>query len=85
MAQLYVVFAALGNPIRLAIVERLLNQKRIAAGDLLDVASVFPAAISRHLTVLREAGILVQSKSKQQRIYSIDQETIKAVAAWSSN
>ncbi len=61
-------FAALGNSTRFAIVERLLNEGELPAGDILDVGDMSAPAISRHIKVLREAGIVHQRIDKQRRI-----------------
>ncbi len=75
-------FAALGNPTRLAIVERLLREGELAVGDLLDIGEVSPPAISRHFKVLREAGIVVQRVDKQRRLYSVRPEVVREISDW---
>lgn len=82
MPQLPTTFAALGNSTRLAIVERLLAEGELAAGELLSAAEVTPSAMSRHFKVLREAGILVQRVDKQRRIYSVQPEAVQAIGEW---
>jgi len=83
MADLHTTFAALGDATRFAIVERLLTKGELAAGDLLDVAPLSSPAISRHLKVLRSAGIIVQRVDKQHRMYSVRPEAVQAIGAWS--
>ncbi|MGR3661043.1 MAG: ArsR/SmtB family transcription factor [Paracoccaceae bacterium] len=75
-------FAALGDATRFAIVERLLEKGELPAGELQDVGSVSPPAISRHLKVLREAGILQQRVDKQRRMYSVRPEAVQAINDW---
>ena len=75
-------FAALGDPTRFAIVERLMTKGALAAGDLLDVADISAPAISRHLKVLRRAGILRQTVDKQRRIYSVDPTAMETISDW---
>lgn len=75
-------FAALGNPTRLAIVERLLRDGEVAAGDLADGEMSAPA-MSHHFKVLREAGIVVQRIDAQRRLYSVRPEAIRAIGQWS--
>jgi DNA-binding transcriptional ArsR family regulator len=77
-------FAALGNATRLAIVERLLREGEVAAGDLADGTMSAPA-MSHHFKVLRDAGILVQRVDAQRRLYSVRPEAIRAVGQWSLN
>jgi len=75
-------FAALGDPTRFAIVERLLDQGELPAGALLDVAPISAPAISRHLKVLRQSGLVQQRIDAQRRLYSVDPEILAGVAAW---
>lgn len=75
-------FAALGDPTRFAIVERLLREGELSAGALLEVAPISPPAISRHLKVLRDAGILEQRVDAQRRLYSVRPEAVEAISAW---
>jgi len=75
-------FAALGEPTRFAIVERLLREGELNAGTLQKDAHISAPAISRHLKVLRNAGIVVQRVDRQQRIYSVRPEAVQAISAW---
>jgi DNA-binding transcriptional ArsR family regulator len=75
-------FAALGNATRLAIVERLLRDGEVAAGDLADGTMSAPA-MSHHFRVLRDAGIVVQRVDAQRRLYSVRPEAIRAIGQWS--
>lgn len=75
-------FAALGDPTRLAIVDRLIERGPQNAGALQDVADISAPAISRHLKVLRSAGLVRQEVRAQQRIYSVAPEAIQAIGTW---
>lgn len=83
MPNLSTTFAALGNETRFAIVSRLLEQGELAAGDLLDVGDLSPPAVSRHIKVLRKAGVITQRVDKQKRLYSVRPEAVKAIGTWS--
>lgn len=83
MPNLITHFAALGDPTRFAIVERLLNEGEQSAGALQGVSDVSAPAISRHLKVLRESGLIRQRVEAQRRIYSIEPEAIRAIGTWS--
>jgi len=78
-------FAALGDPTRLAIVERLLDRGPLSAGALQDVAAISAPAISRHLKVLREAGILRREIDGQRRIYAVNPEQVRAIHDWTES
>ncbi len=82
MADLSRIFSALGDPTRFAIVETLLTEGDSSAGDLLSVAPISAPAISRHLKVLRRAGIVFQRVDRQRRIYSVNPAAVQAINAW---
>ncbi|MEO1168873.1 MAG: metalloregulator ArsR/SmtB family transcription factor [Pseudomonadota bacterium] len=82
MSDLATTFAALGEPTRFAIVERLLREGELNAGALQNGTSISAPAISRHLKILRKAGIVVQRIDKQQRIYAVRPEAVQAISAW---
>ncbi|KAJ57400.1 ArsR family transcriptional regulator [Actibacterium mucosum KCTC 23349] len=82
MTNLPRTFAALADETRFAIVERLLQQGAQSAGDLADIAPISPPAFSRHLKVLREAGLVTQTIDKQRRIYAVQPETMQAISDW---
>lgn len=75
-------FAALGDPTRLAIIDRLMAEGPQPAGALQDVAAISAPAISRHLKVLRAAGLVQQEVDAQRRIYSVDPRAIRAIGTW---
>ena len=76
-------FAALGNPTRFAIVERLLSKGELPAGDILPTHEMSAPAISRHIKILRQAGIIQQRVDKQRRIYSVNPQAVQAINTWS--
>ncbi|SPH24065.1 Transcriptional repressor SdpR [Defluviimonas aquaemixtae] len=82
MPQLPALFAALSDETRFSIVERLLGKGEQSAGDLADVADITAPAISRHLKVLREAGIVTQRIDGQRRIYAVAPESLQAISSW---
>lgn len=83
MSALPATFAALGDATRFAIVERLLKEGELSAGDLQDVADISAPAMSRHFKVLRNAGIIEQRIDKQRRIYSVRPTAVREINSWS--
>lgn len=79
---IYDTFAALGDATRFAIVEKLLKEGELPAGNLQDVGTISPPAISRHLKVLREAGIIEQRVDKQRRMYSVRPQAVQSIGNW---
>jgi len=78
-------FAALADPVRLAIVERLLADGPQNAGALGAVAAISAPAISRHLKVLREAGIVEREVAAQHRIYAVRPQAMQGIDNWVSD
>ena len=64
---------ALADPTRRAIFERLADGPR-AVGDLAQGLPVSRPAVSQHLKVLKEAGLVRDVPSGTRRIYSLDPE-----------
>ena len=83
MTALSETFAALGNSTRLAIVERLLREGELSAGELVSGESLSPPAISHHFRILRQAGIVVQRVDRQRRLYSVRPQAVEAIGKWS--
>ncbi len=82
MPHLHDTFAALGNPTRFAIVERLMQEGELAAGEFLQLGEISAPAISRHFKVLRQAGIVEKRVDRQRRLYSVRPEAVQAIGAW---
>lgn len=78
------VFAALSNPERRRILDLLKGGDR-PAGDLVAEFPGMPQpAVSRHLRVLREAGLVTARSRARQRIYSLETTRLREVDAWVS-
>ncbi len=82
MNQLSPIFAALGDPTRFAIVDRLLREGELSAGEIAETAPISSPAFSRHLKVLRGAGLLEQRVDRQRRLYSVRPEAVQRISAW---
>lgn len=61
---------ALGEPTRLSLVKALLEGPR-CVNDLCEELSATAYNASKHLRVLREAGLIEVEKHSQQRVYSL--------------
>jgi len=75
-------FSALGDPTRLAIVELLLAEGEKAAGEISDRATVSAPAVSRHLKVLTEAGLITRRIDRQRRIYGVNPRAMGEIDDW---
>ncbi len=72
---------ALGDPTRRAIFERLAEGPR-AVGELADGLPVSRPAVSQHLKVLKDAGLVCDRAAGNRRIYQLDPEGVGAVRAY---
>ena len=75
------VFSALAHPIRRAIIEQL-AQGECTVNDLGAPHDVSKPAISQHLRVLEDAGLLRQTKDGRLRICSLEAGPVSAVFSW---
>ena len=75
------VFAALADPTRRAIIDRLRGGDR-SAGDLAAPLPISRSAVSQHLKVLETAGLITRSKSAQQRIVALNAGSLTEAAEW---
>src|SRR5882757_8875929 len=74
-------FAALGDPTRRTIFERL-AARPAAVGDLARDMPVSRPAVSQHLRVLKEAGLVSETPDGTRRIYRLDPRGIAAMRDW---
>ena len=73
--------AALGDPVRREIIEVLLDHPE-DAGTLAGRFTISRPAVSRHLRVLREAGLVRVEPSAQRRVYHVQPEPMRDLDAW---
>ena len=69
---------ALGDPTRLAIVTCLAERPR-AVGELADVLPISRPAVSQHLKVLKEAGLVSDRAEGTRRVYRLDPAGLSAL------
>lgn len=74
-------FAALADPTRRRILE-LLGSGEHAAGAITEEFAVSAPAISQHLKVLREAGLVRVRAEGQRRIYRLEPAGLSEIDAW---
>ena len=74
-------FDALGDPNRRAIVELLGTGER-SVQEIADVLPISRPAVSRHLRLLKRAGLVVEKPSGTRRIYQLHDQGIEAVQAY---
>lgn len=74
-------FDALGDPNRRAIVELLVPGGR-SVREIADALPISRPAVSRHLRLLREAGLVTEEPRGTRRVYRLQAEGVRAVQAY---
>jgi DNA-binding transcriptional ArsR family regulator len=74
-------FAVLAEPNRRQILE-LLRERERPVGELVDALSVSQPAVSKHLRLLREAGVVESRVDAQRRVYRVRAEPLREIDAW---
>jgi DNA-binding transcriptional ArsR family regulator len=78
------VFGAIADPIRRGILDAL-TQGQMPAGELARRFPVSRPAVSRHLRILKDAGLVRESRQSQMRIYSLRPEPLAEMDNWLAN
>lgn len=74
-------FALLAEPNRRRIVELLQGGER-AVGELVEGLGSSQPGVSKHLRVLREAGLVAVRRAGQRRLYSVRPERLQELDEW---
>ena len=74
---------ALSDPIRREILQ-LLKAGRMSAGEIADRFEVSGAAVSRHLSVLREADLIRDAREGKFIFYELNTSVLEEVMLWLS-
>ena len=72
---------ALSEPHRMAIIAMLADGER-PAGDFVDALPISQPTVSKHLSVLREAGLVTVRKDAQRRLYRLNPAPLAQLDAW---
>jgi len=79
------VFEALGDPVRRAILELLAGGEQ-PAGEIVEALQaqtpISQPAVSQHLKVLRDAGLVTARAAGTRRFYALDEAGLDAAQAW---
>lgn len=75
------VFHAIADPTRRAILDAIRHTER-SAGQIAQLFPVSRPAVSRHLRVLRAAGLVLERREAQSRFYSLDPAPLRDVDRW---
>jgi DNA-binding transcriptional ArsR family regulator len=75
------VFSALAAPARREMLE-LLARRETPVMELAERFDMTLSAVSQHLAILRDAGLVTQRKEGRQRLYRLSPEPLQAVSNW---
>src|SRR5919108_1652829 len=75
------VFAALADPTRRAIIEHL-NEGEASVNELAAPFEISVAAVSRHVHVLEEAGLVVRRKEGRHHLARLVEDPLRNAVAW---
>lgn len=78
------IFAALSDRTRFAIVERLMEEGEMPVARLREGLPLSAPAVSRHLNVLADCGLVERRARGQQRLYSVRPEAMADIARWTA-
>ena len=74
-------FEAVAEPQRRRILDLLVGRER-PVGELVDALDLSQPAVSKHLRVLKQAGLVVVRPDAQRRLYQLRAEPLSEVDAW---
>ena len=78
---MHAALTALAEPNRMAILSMLAEGER-PAGDFVDALPVSQPTVSKHLSVLREAGLVTVRKDANRRLYRLNPQPLAELDAW---
>ena len=78
---MHAALQALAEPHRMAILSMLADGER-PAGDFVDALPIAQPTVSKHLSVLREAGLVTVRKDAQRRLYSLNPAPLEELDLW---
>lgn len=80
--QLSQVFGALADPTRRDIVARLAAAGEASVGELAEPYDMSVQAVSKHVKVLEEAGLVSRSRAAQRRPVHLEAEVLDLMSGW---
>jgi DNA-binding transcriptional ArsR family regulator len=80
-----ILFRTLDDPIRRAIFERLCREGEVTVGALTDRSGISQPAVSKHLKVLEQAGLVRGRQAGRQTHYSAQRAALAPLVDWTSH
>ena len=79
------IFNAIAEPARREILDTLAREGELAVSDLVVSMGISQPSVSKHLSVLRDVGVVAVERRGRQRMYSIHAEQLRAVHQWTQS
>ena len=76
------VFAAVADPTRRALLERLRSAGPLSISELGEGLPMTRQAVTKHLTILRESGLIRVRRSGRERLHELDAAPLREVDDW---
>jgi DNA-binding transcriptional ArsR family regulator len=76
------VFNAIADPRRRQIIDLLARRRGLAVGAIVLTLGLAQPAVSKHLGVLREVGIVTAKKLGKSRVYDLNLDQLRTVQDW---
>lgn len=76
------VFSSLGDPTRLAIIERLAREREVSVGELAAPFSASLPAVIRHIDVLEDAGLVIRRREGRNVHCALSTQAMAEARAW---
>jgi DNA-binding transcriptional ArsR family regulator len=76
------IFTALADPTRRALFERLSREGELTVRALTDKARVSQPAVSKHLGVLKIAGLVIDRRQGRQTHYKVEPQGLRPLVNW---
>jgi DNA-binding transcriptional ArsR family regulator len=76
------VFNAIAEPRRRAIIETLAGRGALAVGALVATLGLPQPAVSKHLGVLRQVGIVSVARQGRERVYQLEADSLRPISDW---
>lgn len=77
----YDTFTAIAEPKRRELMETLVGRE-LSVNQVVDLTKWNQPMVSKHLGVLKEAGLVSERKEGRQRIYSVNADRLKPIQIW---
>lgn len=73
------LFKALGHPARIRLLKYLIGEGECFFGDLSTIVPLAASTISQHVTILKEAGLILGSADEQRTCYCVNPDGIASL------